>query len=108
MSAPALLEDAAIAAALAGLPGWSRDGRCICATFRTTGWKSTMMVANAIAALAECAWHHPELVLRYAEVTVRLETHDAGGVTGRDIDLARAIAALFDQKMPPGHALLAP
>jgi 4a-hydroxytetrahydrobiopterin dehydratase len=49
------------------------------------------MVANTIGHLAEAAWHHPELRVTYASVTVLLNTHDAGGITEKDLALAARI-----------------
>ena len=74
---------------------WRLDRGAICRTYRTTGWKATMMAANAIAHLAEQAWHHPELRLTYPALDVRLDTHEAGGVTDRDFELAARIEALM-------------
>ena len=48
---------------------------------------------SAIGEIAEDAFHHPEIILRYAEVEVQLTTHDAGGITENDTDLA----ARFDE-----------
>ena len=53
------------------------------------------MVVNAIGHLAEAAWHHPELRVTFPAVEVRLDTHDAGGITDRDFELARKIEALI-------------
>ncbi len=50
-----------------------------------------MMVVTTIGHLCEAAWHHPELLVNYASVEVRLNTHDAGGVTEKDMQLARKI-----------------
>ena len=52
------------------------------------------MAAGAVAHLAEAAWHHPELVLNYSSLEVRLNTHSAGGITDKDFELARRIEAL--------------
>ena len=88
----AVLTDDDISARLQGpLAKWRHDGDCIARTYATQGWKSTLMVANAIGHLCEAAWHHPELVLTYASVVVRLNTHDAGGVTDKDMALASRI-----------------
>jgi 4a-hydroxytetrahydrobiopterin dehydratase len=73
---------------------WRYEAGSICRTYRTQGWKATLMVVNAIGHLAEAAWHHPELRATYPAVEVRLDTHEAGGVTDRDFDLARRIEAL--------------
>lgn len=75
----------------AALPRWSyRDGT-ICRKFETHGWKGTLMVINAVGHLAEAAWHHPDIHASYAWVEVRLQTHDAGGITDKDFELARKI-----------------
>lgn len=77
------------------LPGWQyRDG-AIVRTWQTENWKATLMLASTIGHLAEVAWHHPELILNYAQVEVRLHTHSAGGVTEKDLALAQKIDALL-------------
>jgi 4a-hydroxytetrahydrobiopterin dehydratase len=73
------------------LPGWHLEDNALQRRYRTENWKSTLMVANTIAHLAEVAWHHPELSLSYATVDVHLNSHDAGGVTERDFELAQRI-----------------
>lgn len=73
------------------LPFWHlKDGR-ICRVYRTSGWKASLMVVNAIGHLAEAAWHHPDLCLSYSTVTVMLHTHKVGGLTDRDFALAKKI-----------------
>jgi len=76
------------------LPTWSLEDDEIVRTYKTGGWRLTMMLANAIGFVAEAAYHHPELTLGYAELTVRLTSHDAGGITERDFALAARIEAL--------------
>ncbi len=49
------------------------------------------MVVNVIGHLAEAAWHHPELKVKYSSIEVALRTHDADGITAKDFDLARKI-----------------
>ena len=73
------------------LPRWSFTNGHIERVFKTAGWKATLMVVNAIGHLAEVAWHHPDLAVSYARVTVRLMTHDAGGITDKDFELALKI-----------------
>ena len=82
--------DEEIAARLeAELPGWElRDG-WIRRTYKTSGWKATLMVINAVGHLAEAAWHHPDLVASYAFVTVKLQNHAAKGITDKDFELAK-------------------
>ncbi len=75
----------------ADLPHWFfRDG-FICRKYRTHGWKGTLMVINAVGHLAEAAWHHPDILASYASVEVRLQNHDAGGITDKDFELAKKI-----------------
>ena len=87
-----VLADAAVEARLrAELPGWRLEGGRIRRTYRTAGWKGTLMVINAVGHLAEAAWHHPDISASYARVEVSLTTHSAGGITGKDFALARKI-----------------
>jgi 4a-hydroxytetrahydrobiopterin dehydratase len=70
---------------------WKLENDAITRTLKTRDWRATMMVANAIAYLCETAWHHPRLTLTYSEIVIRLDTHDVGGVSMRDIELAAQI-----------------
>ncbi|EXJ14581.1 4a-hydroxytetrahydrobiopterin dehydratase [Imhoffiella purpurea] len=73
------------------LPRWRHaDGR-LCREYRTSGWKASLMVVNAVGHLAEAAWHHPDLAVSYASVTVTLTTHSANGITDKDFELAGRI-----------------
>lgn len=85
------LDEADLAAALARLPDWQRDGDAITRTFAFKGFMRPTLLANAIAYLAEQANHHPELTIRWGSLTVRLWTHDTGGLTERDVALAAKI-----------------
>lgn len=76
------------------LPHWRCADGHIERVFKTSGWRATLMVVNAVGHLAEAAWHHPDLAVSYASVTVRLTTHDAGGITDKDFELARQIEAM--------------
>ncbi len=84
---------------------WRLDGGVIRRVYRTHGWKGTLMAVNAIGHLAELAWHHPELRATYPSVEVRLDTHDAGGVTDRDFELAARIEAVLQWRPSAGGAL---
>jgi 4a-hydroxytetrahydrobiopterin dehydratase len=73
------------------LPKWElRDG-WIRRTYKTSGWKSTLMVVNTVGHLAEAAFHHPDLTVSYAFVTVKLMNHAAKGITNKDFQLAKKI-----------------
>ncbi len=73
------------------LPHWYYENGWIRRRYRTSGWKSTLMVVNTIGHLAEAAWHHPDLSVSYAFVIVKLMTHSAKGITDKDFALARKI-----------------
>lgn len=91
------LTDAEIRRALEGLPGWRYEagsggaGGNLARTYKTDGWRATLLLVNAIAFLAEAADHHPDLEAHWGSVVVRLSTHSAGGVTPMDMQLARQI-----------------
>ncbi len=87
--------DAEVTARLAEtLPKWRLENGHICRRYDTSGWRSSMMVANAIGHLAELAWHHPDLLVTFPAVEVRLQNHDAGGITDKDFALAQRIEEL--------------
>jgi 4a-hydroxytetrahydrobiopterin dehydratase len=75
----------------AELPQWTYEDGWIRRKVKTSGWKATMMVVNTVGHLAEAAWHHPDLTVSYAFVTVKLSTHSAKGITEKDFALARKI-----------------
>ena len=86
-----VLTEEQIAEELKTLPEWElRDG-WLRRTYKTPGWPHTLMLANTIGYVADAAWHHPDLSLGYAQVTVKLQTHRVGGITPGDIALARKI-----------------
>ena len=75
----------------AELPRWTFEDGVIRRRFKTNGWKSTLMVVNAVGHLAEAAWHHPDIAATWGSVQVTLTTHSAGGITDKDFALARKI-----------------
>jgi 4a-hydroxytetrahydrobiopterin dehydratase len=86
------LPDAELADRLArDLPRWRFEDGWIRRTYKTGGWKSTLMVINTVGHLAEAAWHHPDITASYAWVEVRLQTHSAKGITEKDLALAAKI-----------------
>jgi 4a-hydroxytetrahydrobiopterin dehydratase len=88
---PTKLADDVVLRELAATPGWTRDGDAIRRVWRFSDFKAAMFFVNGVAALAEKANHHPDIAVHYNEVTLRLWSHDAGGLTGRDFELARRI-----------------
>ena len=73
------------------LPHWYFENGWIKRKYKTSGWKSTLMVINTVGHLAEAAWHHPDITASYAFVIVKLTTHSAKGVTDKDFELAKKI-----------------
>lgn len=57
---------------------------------------SAMVLANKVAAVAEAANHHPDILINYNKVTLTLVSHDSGGVTQRDIRMAGKISEIAD------------
>ncbi|MEX2562627.1 MAG: 4a-hydroxytetrahydrobiopterin dehydratase [Nitriliruptoraceae bacterium] len=92
-----LLDHEDIEEALEQLDGWARDGDEISRTFRCDDFLQAIAFINRIAQLADDANHHPELRNIYDTVEVRLTTHDAGGVTEQDLDMARSIQITYDE-----------
>jgi len=87
--------DQEIERALADLPGWGRDGKMMVKPYEFGGFRAAMAFANTVAELAERADHHPDINIQYHRVTLSLWSHDAGGVTARDLRLARQIEAAY-------------
>ncbi len=80
-----------IRTALIDLDGWELEGDAIRRELRFDGFREAIAFINRVADLADAANHHPELTNVYSSVTVVLTTHDEGGVTGKDVELASAI-----------------
>lgn len=90
-----MLDETALASALAELGGWSLDEGVLVRTFRRRDWRDAIALLNAVADEAERRDHHPDVsITGYRNVTFRLTSHDAGGVTRRDVNLARRIDEL--------------
>ena len=98
-------DDAQIAERLAGLPGWYFEGGWIRRVYKTDGWPTTLMLVTAIGYCAEAAYHHPDLSVTYARITVKLNTHSAGGITDKDFELARKIEEVALWRPAAGGAL---
>jgi len=76
--------------------GWEREGEEIVRVFEFDSYLPGVGFASAVGGLAEDAWHHPEITITWGEVEVRLTTHDAGGITEKDIDLAERCNGIYD------------
>jgi 4a-hydroxytetrahydrobiopterin dehydratase len=76
---------------LRDLPGWSVKDGAITKTYKHESFAEAIVFVNAVAHLAELANHHPDIDIRYSSITVSLVTHDQGGITEKDVNLARRI-----------------
>jgi 4a-hydroxytetrahydrobiopterin dehydratase len=85
------MDPSAIVRALADLDGWRHVEDALVRDLEFDSFLSAIAFIDRVAVLAEQADHHPELRNVHRQVEVRLRTHEAGGITSRDIDLARAI-----------------
>jgi 4a-hydroxytetrahydrobiopterin dehydratase len=104
---PKVYAEAEIAGKLAEqkLSKWKLEEGWLRRKFNTDGWRSTLMLVNAIGFLAEAADHHPDLTVTWAKVWVKLQTHSAGGITDKDFALARKIEESVLWRPQQGEAL---
>lgn len=78
---------------LAALTGWEIDGDRLRKRYTLDSFKAAIAFVNRVAALAEAADHHPDILIEYKNVTLTLITHDEGGLSARDFSLAARIDA---------------
>jgi 4a-hydroxytetrahydrobiopterin dehydratase len=91
----AKLTDRQIKARLAKAQGWSlNDSGEITKSFTLSGFPQSLMFATAVGVLAEAAQHHPDIAIKWNRVILSLSTHDVGGLSDKDFDLAKQVDAL--------------
>ena len=73
---------------LTSLPDWNIQGGELVRTFSFKDFRASLAFVNHVGELAESAGHHPDIDIRYNKVRLALVTHDAGGLTNNDFDLA--------------------
>jgi 4a-hydroxytetrahydrobiopterin dehydratase len=78
------------------VPKWEHEGDSIERSFEFDDFPAAIEFVNAVAEVAEEAFHHPDIHVRYTAVTLSLTTHDKGGLTGSDFELASRIDHLVD------------
>lgn len=88
------LSDLEIQRALGGLPGWARRGENLTKTFAFERFADGIAFVGRVAKAADDMNHHPDIDVRYTKITMALSTHDAGGITSSDLQLADRIEAL--------------
>ena len=91
-----LLEDDDLTSALKKCPEWELEKIAITRTVEFEEFMDAIDFVNDLAEIAEEAQHHPEITIRYTKVSLKLTTHDAGGITELDAELAQRIDNLVD------------
>lgn len=89
-----LLTVSEIQAQLDHLPGWELEGKSIRSVRTFKGFVEAIAFVNQLIEPAEAAGHHPDLSISYNKVIVSLSTHDAGGLTMKDFDMAKVISSI--------------
>jgi 4a-hydroxytetrahydrobiopterin dehydratase len=88
-----------------GLEKWYLEDGWLRRKYNTDGWPTTLMLTNAIGFLCEAAAHHADLSVTWGKLWVKLKTHSAGGITDKDLALAKKIEELSLWRPPAGGPL---
>jgi len=80
---------------LTSVPEWSQANDRIQRTCMFDSFDDAVAFVNRVAQLAEAQQHHPDILIRFNKVTLTLSTHDAGGITAKDFELAISVDELF-------------
>jgi len=88
------LQQSEIENRLRSLPAWRIEGGELTRTFGFKDFRAALAFVNQVGDLAEQAGHHPDIDIRYNKVRLALVTHDAGGLTAKDFDMAAAVDKL--------------
>lgn len=94
MANPMLLDRREIERQLQTVPQWQQQGKAIARTFEFQNFVEAIAFVEQLVEPAEAAAHHPDLAISYNKVTVSLTSHDAGGLTEKDFELARTISQI--------------
>ena len=94
----AKLNASQIKTALAKVPDWKKRGSTITRTFQFKDFVAAIKFVNAVAKLAEQAWHHPDIDVRWNKVALTLTTHSEGGLTEKDFKLAKQFDRLRESR----------
>ncbi len=92
------LNESEIRDKLRGLPGWTFSANALHKRFTFESFMPGIAFVNRIAEAAESAQHHPDITINYNVVSIALSTHSLGGVTAKDIELAKQIETLASTK----------
>ena len=91
------LNEDQIESSLEQVPEWAEVNGQIQRTYQFDDFEQSMGFVNKVAQYAESAQHHPDILIRYNKVTLTVSTHDAGGITHKDFDLASSADSMADQ-----------
>ena len=91
-----LLEDSDLKDALKKCPEWDYEKKSISRTIEFEDFNEAIDFVNDLAEIADEVEHHPDIHIRHTKVTIKLTTHDAGGITELDIDFAQRVDNLVD------------
>ncbi len=94
MARPPKLEDSAISAWLGEHPTWAREGDALVASFKLPDFAAALAFAVRVGMVAEKRDHHPDLLIGWGKARVLWTTHDAGGISRLDLELAEATEQL--------------
>ncbi len=89
----AKLTDEELKAFLSNTEGWTSQGDAVVKDFAFPGFRAAIAFVNRVAEQADVARHHPDIQVHYDQVRISLSTHDAGGVTEKDVAAAAGIDA---------------
>jgi len=88
------LSDIEIQRSLGGLPGWARKSESLVKSYHFATFPAAIEFIRRVSVVAEKQAHHPDIDIRYTKVNFMLSTHDAGGISEKDLALAHAIEDL--------------
>jgi 4a-hydroxytetrahydrobiopterin dehydratase len=86
---------------LKAVPNWSKRAQTIHRTFKFAGFLKSIDFVNRIARRAQKLNHHPDIDIRFDQVTLTLTSHDEGGITEKDFTLARQCDEVFAKSFEP-------
>ncbi|MGF1538262.1 MAG: 4a-hydroxytetrahydrobiopterin dehydratase [Elainellaceae cyanobacterium] len=92
--APARLSESEITARMMVLPNWTTDGQTLSQTRTFADFVEAIAFVNSLVEPSEALGHHPDITISYNRVMLELTTHDAGGLTALDFQLAEQISQL--------------
>ena len=101
---PQALTATEVESAVRELPGWRHEGDALVKELKFKDFSQAFAFLTRLALVAEKSGHHPDFHSSYSKVRLELRSHDAGGVTQRDIDMAGAIEELLAAPPPPQKA----